>query len=112
MTLRTMFGSYEDCFLTVNKYVADESPAIQIWNVEDGPIATLTVCLDEKRVPLKPNEAYVDVNNLPEAMAFIREYGLGYDTGVNRQSGFSIYPLVAFDMDEVRKHVFAQEGVC
>ena len=112
MTLRTMFGSYEDCFLTVNKYVADESPAIQIRNAEDGPIATLTVCLDEKRFPLKPNEAYVDVNNLPEAMAFIREYGLGYDTGVNRQSGFSIYPLVAFDMDEVMKHVFAQEGVC
>ena len=55
MTLRTMFGSYEDCFLTVNKYVADESPAIQIWNAEDGPIATLTVCLDEKRFPLKPN---------------------------------------------------------
>lgn len=102
MKLVTRYGTYNDCYLTVDRYAADKTPCIQLWNTEDGRIARLTVCLNEKG--MDPNMAFVDTNNLPEALGFIREYGLGKETGKFAQSGWCIYPLVEFDMDAVRKY--------
>lgn len=104
MELKTRYATYKDCYLTIDRYVADKSPAIQIWNAEDGPIAKLTVCLDAKELGLKPNESFVDVNNLPEAIDFIREYKLGELTEFAAWSGFCRFPLVAFNMDEIDKY--------
>ena len=103
MKVTTFYATYNDCYLKVNKYQANDSLAIEIWNDEDGPIARLTVCLPNQRKP-KENEAYVDTNNCPWAMDFIEEYELGTDTEMIGLSGFCLYPKVAFDMAKVNAY--------
>ena len=95
MTMKTSYGIYEDVVLQVSKYMADESIAVMAENQQDGPIATITVCLCDKS--LGENEAYIDTNNCPWAMDFIKEYKLGTPTGRTRRSGFCEYPAVKFD---------------
>lgn len=102
MRVKSVFGTYDHCFLRTSRYMADKSPAIQVWNMEYGPIVKLTVCLEDK--DLEPGESYVDVNNFPEALKFIEEYGLGEKTGTYKLSGFCCYPLVRFDMEAVSRY--------
>lgn len=87
MTMKASYGTYEDVVLRVSKYMAE--------NQQDGPIATITVCLCDKS--LGENEAYIDTNNCPWAMDFIKEYKLGTPTGRTGRSGFCEYPVVKFD---------------
>ena len=47
--------------------------------------------------------AYVDTNNLPEALKLISAYNLGEVVG-SGVSGFCTYPLVKFNMNELKKH--------
>lgn len=101
MTLRTTFGTYENVFLQVGKYQADNSVAIRAQNQQDGPIATLTVCLCDKS--LSEGEAYIDTNNCPWAVEFIEKEGLGKRTGRTGRSGYCTYPVVKFDMAKVRE---------
>ncbi len=63
----------------------------------DELYADLTVNLD---IPLPPNQAYVDVNNFPEAESFIQERKLGESTGIYGRSGFCKYPLYVFKLPE------------
>nr|DAO43597.1 MAG TPA: protein of unknown function (DUF4313) [Caudoviricetes sp.] len=95
MTMKASYGTYEDVVLRVSKYMADESIAVMAENQQDGPIATITVCLCDKS--LGENEAYIDTNNCPWAMDFIKEYKLGTPTGRTGRSGFCEYPVVKFD---------------
>lgn len=103
MDVKTNYETYKDCYLKVNKYQANDSLAIEIWNDTDGPIARLTVCLPNERKP-KENEAYIDDNNCPWAMDFIEEYNLGTDTGLIGLSGYCMYPKVVFNMNEIEKY--------
>lgn len=101
MELMTKYGTYRDCFLKVGAYVADNSPTVEVWNHEDGPIVRLTVCVFEGA---GDGTGFVDVNNAPYALDFIREYGLGVETGVKVRSGYCVYPQVKFDMDALRSY--------
>lgn len=101
MTLRTTFGVYEGVHLYVGRYQADNSVEIQVWNTEDGPIATLTVCLCDRS--LGEGEAYIDTNNCPWAVDFIEQEGLGKRTGRTGRSGYYTYPVVKFDMQKVKE---------
>lgn len=52
----------------------------------------------------KPNQAFIDINNLENAIEFIKKYRLGKI--VNRaSSGYCTYPVVEFNMEEVEKYV-------
>lgn len=102
MTLKTMFGTYENCFVRCARYSADNSLCVELFNVEDGPIARLTVCLDDSN--LGENESYLDVNNVPETVAFVEENGLGVVTGHMGYSGFCAYPVVKWNMDALEAH--------
>ena len=101
MTLKTTFGTYENVFLQVGRYQADNSVAIQAENRQDGPIATLTVCLCDKS--LSEGKAYIDTNNCPWAVEFIEKEGLGKRTGRTGRRGYCTYPVVKFDMAKVRE---------
>lgn len=57
------------------------------------PYGSLTVNFDEK---LPEDYAYVDVNNIPNAEAFIAENNLGEFAGKYMFSGFCAYPLYKF----------------
>lgn len=101
MTLITTFGTYENVFLQVGKYQADDSIAIQAWNQQDGPIATLTVCQCDNS--LGEGEAYIDTNNCPWAVDFIEKEGLGKRTGHIGRSGYCTYPVIKFDMQKLKE---------
>ena len=102
MVLKTQFATYKNCFTQCARYSADNSLCVDLFNFEDGPIARLTVCLDDHG--LADNESYLDTNNVPEAVSFVEENGLGTVTGRMGYSGFCAYPIVSWDMDKL--------GVC
>ncbi len=101
MTIRTEFRVYDGVYLKVGKYLADNSVAIEAWNRQNGPIATITVCLCDRS--LGEGEAYIDTNNCPWAIGFIEHEGLGKRTGKMGRSGYCTYPVVRFDMQKVRE---------
>lgn len=96
------YKEYKNCFLKIGRYYVSDRLSIDIQNLEDGPIARLTVNIpEEKEVGL--NEAFVDTNNCPWALDFVKEYNLGTVTDRLGSSGFCLYPLVSFNVDELKK---------
>lgn len=75
---------------------------------KDGPesYGNLTVCLGDK---LPEYHAYVDTNNMPELVGFIKRYELGEPTGDYASSGYCRYPLYKFDKDKLAE--YCQEGL-
>lgn len=103
MLVTTDFRSYSCDWIEVENYIADGSPAIMLWSFADGPIARITVCLDDKT--LRPNEAYVDTNNCPWAPEWIEKNGFGEATGRTRDSGYCTYPAYAFAINRLLAHI-------
>ena len=102
MSVNTDYGTYSNCMISVEHYIADDSLAIEIVNDTDGCIARITVCLNQKGIG--EDCAFVDTNNCPWAEDFIEAYGLGTYTGESRISGFCTYPLYRFNMEELKKY--------
>lgn len=69
LNVKTEYSEYKDCKLRVGKYVEDNSVAVEIYNRWDGPIARVTTCLCD--CSLAEDEAYVDTNNCPWAVALL-----------------------------------------
>lgn len=100
MKITTEYGTYEGVYLKIGRYLADGSLSIEALNRADGSIAILTVCLANPF--LKENETYVDTNNCPWVLDFIKEYQLGEESGNTARSGFCVYPAVKFDLEKVK----------
>ena len=97
----TPYCRYE-CSVVIDKYVANNGLSISLWNEEDGPIARITTCLLSYQIG--KDEAFVDTNNNPGIMGIIEKYNLGKPTGDIGYSGYCAYPVVKFNMAELRKH--------
>lgn len=79
----------------VRDFMGKKMPGLCIQlNCEDGPYATLTVCLGEF-IGMK-NCAYIDTNNCYFADQLLRQLP-AKDTGLTRNSGFCTYPLWVFE---------------
>lgn len=102
VTVITQWTTYPNCHISLNNYSADGSLCVELWNKEDGAIARLTTCLSDKS--LKGNYSYLDENNCPWAMDFIKTYELGKDTGHIRGSGYCFYPLIEWNMEELKNY--------
>lgn len=105
LQLQTQYCVYDDVLLQVSRYQANNSLCIQAYNHTDGPIARLTVCLPD--TTLGDNCAFVDVNNCPWGEEFIQRYRLGTDMGVMASSGYCVYPLYKFDIQQLAKYTVA-----
>ncbi len=101
MTIKTSFGIYNDCYLHVSRYLADNSLYVAAWSRSEGGLFPLTVCLDD--LMLQENESYIDVNNVSysELRNVIIGMGYGVPTGKTRRSGYVVYPVVAWDMEKL-----------
>ncbi|MBR1741554.1 MAG: DUF4313 domain-containing protein [Lachnospiraceae bacterium] len=106
MKLKTEFSEYPEVFLEVGEYQADGSPAVELYTGDGELITVITVCLMD--LFLEAGESYVDTNNCPWALDFIKEYSLGEPTGRTRKSGFCTYPLVRFDMEKLKEFAFPE----
>lgn len=100
------WGSTHEITLAIHKYAENDNLAIEMlcWDEKfPEPWSMLTVNLSRK---CKPNCAYIDTNNNgDEIINWIIDNNLGTDVGVYEVSGFCIYPMVEFNMDEVKKYV-------
>ena len=86
--------------LEVSHYFNNNNLAL-VMQGEEEPYALITVNLG----PLfDPALGFVDTNKFPEAIELIRKYNLGEATGITRASGFCVYPLYKFDLEEVKKY--------
>lgn len=110
MTVKTTFGTYEDAYFQVGRYLIDGALFLAMQSISEGGLAPITVCLRDP--DLAPDESYVDVNNFPEVLELIADLNLGTPTGKTRQSGFVTYPLVKFNKDVVLKESVRSEGFC
>lgn len=96
----TAYGETFDVTLRRTRYT-NNSLAITL-DCDDGiPYGVVTVNLDDPSI--KPNEAYIDVNNSSKFEQFVIDNGLGQPTGEIRRSGYVKYPLYSFDLDKLPK---------
>lgn len=70
------------------KYQMFENFGLQLY-IEGEPYATITVNIE----PMQYREFCVDINNFPEAMAFLYDNNIAEPTGACVRSGFVIYPV-------------------
>lgn len=87
-----------EIWFTIGKYY-NNNLAIKAW-CSEGMYAMMSVNLDEK---LAEDEAYVDLNNWPDAAEIIDEYELGKCVGMGT-SGYCMYPRVKFDLEKLRRY--------
>lgn len=104
MIYKDQFDNGYSILLKITNYSNNDNLAIQMFCQESAhffiPYAMLTTNLG---FALPKNQACVDTNNLPNALKFIKKYNLGEIVG-NAHSGFCDYPIVEFNMNEVKKH--------
>ena len=99
--LKTKYATYENCYFLINSYVASDSVAVDIFSDEEGPIAGLTVYIDEEN---RGSQAYLDTNNSPWAPELVQELGVARFLGKWGQSGYCTYPLYELDMDKLNEY--------
>ena len=104
-----MFGNTYKIAIEFSEYNSNNSLAVILNNVYDEfeddeeeesepeveEFAVLSVNLDESS-RLKPNEAYIDENNLPNIGAWLVANGIAKPKGVSARSGWCSYPLYEF----------------
>lgn len=105
-TVKTKYGTYKNCTFATNKYIADESLAVEILTEDKEPLATITTCLVDKMLVKSEShmESYIDTNNCPWAVRLLDSLNIARLTGAVRQSGFCVYPTMLFDMEELKKY--------
>ena len=87
------WGETYDVTVVKTNYNSNGNLAIQLVCDDGSPYGTLTVNLDKK---LPNNQAYVDINNMPNAAQFIEENHLGRFLDDFGFSGYCMYPLYEF----------------
>ena len=96
-----------DIWFEISSYNYGGGLAIEMICEEEygpEPFATLTVNLED--FPTEGNNAFVDINNLSdEIVDWLIANNLGEMTGRIGFSGFCAYPEIAFNLDEIKKHV-------
>ena len=101
LKFKSQWGQEYTVELEIQQYMDNDCMHIDL--IEQGnrePYSNLTVNLGRK-VPAYC--AYIDTNNLPEAIQFIEEHNLGEFTNIVGLSGFCEYPLYMFHPDRLRE---------
>ena len=100
--INSFFGGSYTCCLELGEYQDNRHIAVQVWDVEDGPYATLTVNLPETRRHPQ-NFAFLDTNNFPGGPDLVEQLGIGRDTGKYSWSGYCAYPLYELFPEKIRE---------
>ena len=79
-------------------YSDNNNTAIIAETEEGEPFGVLTVNLGED---LPKDMAYINTNNMPDALDFLIKNDLAEDTGKTGKSGFCTYPLVKLKLDKI-----------
>lgn len=90
---KTRYGTIEEIYLILSKYVINQSPAITMNCSDDhSPYGSATTNLGVK---LNPLEICVDTNNLGVGIVkFLQENNIATSTGQYFPSGYCTYPVM------------------
>ena len=100
LVVHSFYSIPTEVTIELGKYGTNNSLAISLW-CDEGPFARLTVNLPGAKPPIP--YAYVDTNNCPWAVEFIKKYKLGEDTDMLGHSGYCSYPLYKFDLERLQQ---------
>ena len=105
-TVKTQYETYENCTFTTNRYIADNSLAVEILTEDKEPLATITTCFVNETLVKSESymESYIDTNNCPWAVRLLDSLNIARLTGSVKQNGFCVYPTMLFDMEELKKY--------
>ena len=111
LTLNSFYPGYTDMSVSfrVSSYCDGGGLYIGIDYFDDefqamAPWCDMTVNIPETRLSSQKC-AFVDVNNAGYLVDFIRENGLGVQTGRVAHSGYCVYPEYEFDVDKIAEHL-------
>lgn len=95
----------DEIWFVKSKYADNESLAVLAyeWSTDFGqPVeelyAIITRNLDTD-IQIRPDEQFVDENNLPGIRKWLEDEGIATYTGKSERSGYCIYPLMRFNED-------------
>lgn len=100
MLLKTDYGTYNVVALR-STYYNNNSLAVLLRTEDGEPFCNLTVNIMDGVA--EGEYQYVDTNNCPWALDFIESNNLGYSTGIVGYSGYCEYPLVKFNLENIRE---------
>ena len=102
-TVRTAYDIYNDIEMGIDHYADNNSIAVEMASMSDGPFATLTVNLD---YPLTNERCqFIDTNNCPWAREFLLKHPeIGRFTGFYGESGYCIYPEFEFSKEFIEEY--------
>ncbi len=110
LTYNSPFGEHK-VYIKLGHYAYDNSLSILLVCEDSEPFGRITTCIPDNWTDKPDNWAYVDINNMPQALDFIKKYNLGKPvTNVKGEqvitlSGYVFYPLYNFDMKEIYKYM-------
>lgn len=100
MKVTTSYNTYEvNVFKAI--YANNSSLAVFLETTDGEPFCNLTVNITDGVAG--EEYQYVDTNNCPWALDFIKSNDLGTPTGIVGYSGFCEYPLVKFNLDKIKE---------
>ena len=105
MKVDTGYCTYEVSSAEIGHYSYGGGLAIELMCIDEEygfeePLARLTVNLQDYK-NLKDNQAFIDTNNCPWAEEFLKENKFAKPTGIMGHSGYCVYPLYEFDLEEL-----------
>lgn len=106
-TIKFKFMDEEiECKLLVDSYLNGNLAILLMSKDENGDYdiwcdLTTNIPAYDK---LDKTEAYVNTKELTDLIGIIKKYKLAKSTDIRVSSGFNIYELFEFDMDEVNKY--------
>lgn len=96
-------GKTESVWLAKQTYIHPRTLAVQMYDIDDLPFATITVNLCSKQQSF--SRAFLDTNNCPWVEQFLVGYNLAKPVdNIHLSSGFCSYPLYEFDLDQLSKN--------
>ena len=106
------YRTYENCNINVGSYSYDPLCLyVRLDSPTEGSIAPITVNLGHdigNESLIRENQAFIDANNCPEAIAWLEENDLAkpvtrFGEPVIAYSGWCEYPLYEFDYAKLRE---------
>lgn len=116
LTYKSPYGDYK-VYINLSTYAYDNSISIELMCENGEPFGHITTVIPDGWRDKPSNWAYVDVNNMPDAIDFIKKYNLGEivknvkDEEVKIRSGFVYYPLYKFNINELLKYTWRDKRV-
>ena len=103
--LKDFYGEDYNLVPIIHRYASNNTLAIELVIDDTGEcFDTLTVNIAGSDSN-NEDEAYVDINNCPWALAFIQDNDLGKPTGMYGFSGYCCYPQYKFDLSKLNESV-------